>query len=45
MTLNIFNKHADRVKMANIAQAVNVLQAVVLPDGAQMVLTPTFYAF
>ena len=45
MTLNIFNKHADRVKMANIAQAVNVLQAVVLTDGAQMVLTPTFYAF
>ena len=41
MTLNIFNKHADRVKMANIAQAVNVLQAVVLTDGAQMVLTPT----
>ncbi len=42
-TLNIFNNHADRVKMANIAQAVNVLQAVVLTDGTKMILTPTYH--
>ena len=44
-TLNIFNNHADRVRMANIAQAINVLQAVILTDGPQMVLTPTYYVF
>lgn len=42
-TLNIFNNHADRVKMANIAQAVNVLQAVVLTDEEKMLLTPTYH--
>ncbi|HEY0680756.1 MAG TPA: alpha-L-arabinofuranosidase C-terminal domain-containing protein [Steroidobacter sp.] len=42
---NIFHKHAERVRMANIAQTVNVLQAVILTDGAEMVLTPTYYAF
>ena len=45
LTLNIFNKHADRVRMANIAQTVNVLQAVVLTDGAKMLLTPTYHVF
>lgn len=45
LTLNIFNKHADRVHMANIAQTVNVLQSVALTDGADMVLTPTYYVF
>ncbi|MCC8137048.1 MAG: alpha-N-arabinofuranosidase [Clostridiales bacterium] len=45
LTLNIFNKHSDRVKMANIAQMVNVLQAVILTDGAQMIKTPTWYVF
>ena len=45
MNLNIFNKHADRVQMANIAQTINVLQAVILTDGAQMVLTPTYHVF
>jgi len=43
MTLNIFNNHADRVRMANLAQTVNVLQAVVLTDGEKMLLTPTYY--
>ncbi len=43
--LNIFNQHADRVKMANIAQLVNVLQSVILTKGSQMVLTPTYYVF
>ncbi|MDD4970548.1 MAG: alpha-N-arabinofuranosidase [Paludibacter sp.] len=43
--LNIFHQHADRVKMANIAQMVNVLQAIILTDGEKMLLTPTFYVF
>ncbi len=43
VTLNIFNNHADRVKMANIAQAVNVLQAVILTDDEKLLLTPTYY--
>ncbi len=44
-TLNIFNNHAERVRMANLAQTVNVLQAVVLTKGSQMLLTPTYYVF
>ncbi len=44
-TLNIFNRHCDRVKMACIAQMVNVLQAVVLTEGPKMVLTPTYHVF
>ena len=42
-TLNIFHKHAERVRMANLAQAINVLQAVILTDGAKMLLTPTYH--
>jgi alpha-L-arabinofuranosidase len=42
-TLNIFHKHADRVRMANLAQAINVLQAVILTDGPKMLLTPTYH--
>jgi alpha-L-arabinofuranosidase len=42
---NIFNNHCDRVKMANIAQVVNVLQSVVLTHGESIVKTPTFYVF
>lgn len=45
ITLNIFNRHADRVRMANLAQTVNVLQAVILTDGEKMVRTPTYWAF
>ncbi|MBE6742589.1 MAG: alpha-N-arabinofuranosidase [Ruminococcaceae bacterium] len=45
VTLNIFNKHADRIIMANIAQTVNVLQSVILTDGEKMVKTPTYYVF
>ncbi len=44
-TLDIFNKHADRVRMANIAQMVDVLQSMILTKGKQMVLTPTYYVF
>jgi len=42
-TLNIFNNRADRVKMANLAQTVNVLQAVILTDKEKMLLTPTYH--
>ena len=45
MTLNIFNRHCDRVFMANIAQTVNVLQAIILTEGDRMVLTPTYHVF
>ncbi len=45
VNLNIFNNHAERVSMANIAQIVNVLQAMILTDGPEMVKTPTYYAF
>ena len=45
LSLNVFNKHCDRVKMANIAQLINVLQAVILTDGPRMLLTPTYYIF
>jgi alpha-N-arabinofuranosidase len=43
MTLNIFNNHADRVRMANLAQMVNVLQAVILTKGEKIILTPTYH--
>ncbi len=45
VSLNIFNKHCDRVKMANIAQMINVLQSVILTEGEKMILTPTYYIF
>ncbi|GGA38654.1 alpha-L-arabinofuranosidase [Dyella nitratireducens] len=45
ITLDIFHAHADRVRMANIAQMVNVLQAMILTDKSKMVLTPTYDVF
>ncbi len=45
INLNIFNKHSDRVKMANIAQMVNVLQSMILTEGEKMVKTPTYHVF
>ena len=45
INLNIFNKHSDRVKMTCIAQMVNVLQSVILTEGAKMVKTPTWHVF
>lgn len=44
-TLNIFHRHSDRVRLAAIAQMVNVLQAMILTDGPKMVLTPTYHVF
>ncbi|MCW3109116.1 MAG: alpha-L-arabinofuranosidase [Segetibacter sp.] len=43
VTLNIFNNHSDRVRIANLAQAINVLQAVILTDQEKMILTPTYH--
>jgi alpha-N-arabinofuranosidase len=45
LNLNIFARHADRVRMANIAQMANVLQSMVLTDKARMLVTPTYYVF
>ena len=45
INLNIFNAHSDRVRMANIAQTINVLQSVILTRYEKMVLTPTYYVF
>lgn len=45
INLNLFNQHSDRVHMANIAQLVNVLQAIILTEGRKMVLTPTYHVF
>ena len=45
INLDIFNQHARRVKMANIAQTVNVLQAMILTKDDQIVKTPSFYVF
>jgi alpha-L-arabinofuranosidase len=43
LSLNIFNNHADRVRMANLAQTINVLQAVILTKEEKLVLTPTYH--
>jgi len=45
LNFNIFHRHADRLHMANIAQTVNVLQAVILTEDEKMILTPTYHAF
>ncbi|MBR5836088.1 MAG: alpha-N-arabinofuranosidase [Bacteroidales bacterium] len=45
MSLNIFHRHTDRLTMANIAQIVNVLQAMILTQGSEIVLTPTYHVF
>jgi alpha-N-arabinofuranosidase len=45
LNLNIFARHADRVRGANIAQMINVLQAMIMTDKEKMVLTPTYYVY
>ena len=45
LSLNYFNERCERIKMANIAQTVNVLQSLILTDGEKMLLTPTYYVF
>ena len=45
VTLNVFNNHADRVTMANLAQTVNVLQSLLLTRGGEMIKTPTYHVF
>ena len=45
LNLNIFARHADRVRMANIAQMINVLQSMIMTDNEKIVLTPTYYVY
>jgi alpha-N-arabinofuranosidase len=45
LSLDVFNNHADKIYMANIAQLVNVLQSLLLVEGAQCIKTPTYHAF
>lgn len=45
ISLNIFNNHSERVHMANIAQTINVLQAMILTEGPKMLVTPTYHVF
>lgn len=45
INLNLFNKYSDRIRMANLAQLVNVLQSVILTEGEKMILTPTYHVF
>lgn len=45
LTLHLFQEHCDRVQMANIAQTVNVIQAMILTEGEKMLLTPTYHVF
>jgi alpha-N-arabinofuranosidase len=45
LSLHIFQDHCDRVQMANIAQTVNVLQAMILTEGEKMLLTPSYHVF
>ena len=45
ISLNSFNNHADRVRGANLAQTINVLQAMILTEGGRMLKTPTYHAF
>lgn len=45
ISLNVFNRHAERVNMANIAQTINVLQAMILTEGPKMLLTPSYHVF
>ena len=45
LNINIFARHADRVRMTNIAQMINVLQAMILTDKEKMVLTPTYHVY
>ncbi len=45
LTLNVFHQYTERIKMANIAQMVNVLQSMILTKGKEMVLTPTYHVF
>ncbi len=45
LSLNYFNDRCDRIKMANIAQTVNVLQSLILTDGEKILLTPTYHVF
>lgn len=45
LTLNIFNNHCDKVRMANVAQLCNNLHALFLAGGENCITTPTYHVF
>ena len=45
LMLHIFHKYADRIRIANLAQTINVLQAILLTEGGKMIKTPTYHVF
>lgn len=45
LSLDVFNRNADKIVMSNIAQTINVLQAMILTDGAKMLVTPTYHVY
>lgn len=45
LMLHIFHRHADRIRIANLAQTINVLQAIILTEGEKLILTPTYHVF
>lgn len=45
LMLHIFHKYADRIRVANLAQTINVLQAILLTEGGDMIKTPTYHVF
>ena len=45
LMLHIFHKHSERIRLANLAQTINVLQAIILTEGEKMIKTPTYHVF
>lgn len=45
LMLHIFQKYSDRIRLCNLAQTINVLQAIIFTEGAKMVKTPTYHLF
>ncbi len=45
ITLDIFQRHADKVAIANVAQSINCIHSLMLAQGDKFTLTPTFHVF
>jgi len=45
ITLDIFQRHADKVAMANVAQSINCIHSLMLAEGDKFTVTPTFHVF
>jgi alpha-L-arabinofuranosidase len=45
LSLDTFNRHAEKVDMANIAQLINNLHSLFLADGDRFVATPSFHVY